>query len=103
MPNVVIFLTWLLSISHGSVRELLPRQLALLRDGHFGCVIVVRCAHNQSQMKALQYLDKIIHIPFCLPRISEESRLALLDSLLNGHDNSCPQTLRRLKQLPQVI
>ncbi|CAM9290709.1 unnamed protein product [Scytosiphon promiscuus] len=56
-----------------------------------------------NTVKALQYLDKIIHIPFCLPRISEESRLALLDSLLNGNDNSCPRTLGRLKQLPQIL
>ncbi|CAM9839363.1 unnamed protein product [Scytosiphon promiscuus] len=58
---------------------------------------------NTSQVKALQYLDKIIHIPFCLPRISEERRLVLLDSLLNGNDNSCPRTLGRLKQLPQIL
>ena len=45
----------------------------------------------------LEYLDKIIHIPFCLPRKSKRDQKNYLDALLNGEDNSCTMTLRRLR------
>lgn len=53
-------------------------------------------------MKALQYLDKIIHLPFCIPRISEAQRLNYLRNLLNGNDNSCRKTLTRLQTFLEV-
>eukprot|EP00752_Nemacystus_decipiens_P017199 g15408.t1 len=51
----------------------------------------------EDKMKAWQYLDKIIHIPFCLPRTSRGDRLKYLRSLL--HDNSCPKMLSRWMKL----
>lgn len=54
-------------------------------------------------MKALQYLDKIIHLPFCIPPISESQRFIYLDKLLNGTDNSCWKTLPRLKKFLKVV
>lgn len=53
-------------------------------------------------MKALQYLDKIIHLPFCIPPLMAEKKIFLLESLLNGSDNSCPNTLKRVKQFLKV-
>ena len=53
-------------------------------------------------MKALQYLDKIIHLPFCIPPLPAEKNLNLLDSLLNGSDNSCRKTLKRVKKFLKV-
>ena len=53
-------------------------------------------------MNALQYLDKIIHLPFCIPPLSETKRLNLLEALLHGSDNSCPTTLKRLKKVLEV-
>ncbi|CAN0136681.1 unnamed protein product [Scytosiphon promiscuus] len=50
-----------------------------------------------SEVKGLEYLDKIIHLPFCLPVISEGARLNLLEHLLDGDDNTCPKTLGRLR------
>lgn len=49
-------------------------------------------------MKALQYLDKIIHLSFCIPPLSAEKKLKQLDHLLNASDNSCPKTLERVKE-----
>lgn len=54
------------------------------------------------QMKALQYLDKIIHLPFFIPPLLAEKKLYLLDSLLNGSDNSCLNTLKRVKKFLKV-
>ena len=53
-------------------------------------------------MTGLDYLDKIIHIPFCLPRISERDQMNYLDALLEGDDNTCLKTLRRLKRCNDV-
>lgn len=53
-------------------------------------------------MRALQYLDKIIHIPFCIPTLSEPKKIDLIDSLLNGSDNSCSKTLNRVKKFLNV-
>ncbi|CAM9719927.1 unnamed protein product, partial [Ectocarpus fasciculatus] len=50
----------------------------------------------QNTMKALQYLDKIIHLPFYIPPLSEQRKINLVESLLN--DNTCPKTLKRVKQ-----
>eukprot|EP00752_Nemacystus_decipiens_P001624 g1581.t1 len=47
--------------------------------------------------KALEYLDKIIHLPFCIPPISEAKRLNLVEVLLNGTTNSSAETLHRTK------
>lgn len=61
--------------------------------------------HQQdiSKAKCLQYLDKIVHIPFCVPPIAEKERLVYLDSLLKAHDISCPRMLERLKKLKVSI
>lgn len=62
----------------------------------------VCCWCNIPQMKALQYLDKIIHLPFCIPPLPAPKKLSLLDALLNGSDNSCPKTLKRVKKFLNV-
>lgn len=54
-------------------------------------------------MKALRYLDKIIHLPFFIPPISAKKRLNLVETLLNGTDNSCQKTLQRLKNYVKVL
>lgn len=54
------------------------------------------------QTKALEYLDKIIHLPFCIPPMSEAKWLNLLETLLNGTDNSCLVTHQRLKKCFEV-
>lgn len=58
---------------------------------------MIRSTCGIPQMKALQYLEKIIHLPFCIPPISEAQQLKYLGDLLNGNDNSCPKMLRELK------
>ena len=58
---------------------------------------------DKSKAKCLQYLDKIVHIPFCVPPTAEKERLVFLDSLLKAHDNSCPKMLERLKKLKVSI
>lgn len=49
------------------------------------------------EAKSFAYLDKIIHIPFCLPPIPKTDRLTYLESLLN--DNSCKTMLKKLRRL----
>ena len=55
------------------------------------------------QVKAMQYLEKIIHLPFCMPMLSEEKSLNLLETLLNGADNSCESTLKQLKKYVKEV
>ena len=50
----------------------------------------------------MQYLEKIVHLPFCMPMLSEEKSLNLLETLLNGADNSCESTLKQLKKYVKV-
>lgn len=38
---------------------------------------------SHLQVTALRYLEKIIHIPFCIPRICEENRQDYVGELLN--------------------
>lgn len=59
--------------------------------------------HVRLQVTGLGYLDKIIHIPFCMPMIPEANRLELLRSLLHGNDDSCSVTLARLKDFEVIV
>ncbi|CAM9903199.1 unnamed protein product [Ectocarpus fasciculatus] len=52
-----------------------------------------------NMMKALQFLDKIIHLPFCIPALKGDQKLSLLNSLLSASDNSCRSTLERMKRV----
>ena len=36
-----------------------------------------------NQVSGLQYLEKMIHIPFCVPRLPEKVRVRYVDGLLN--------------------
>lgn len=45
-----------------------------------------------SQVNGLQYLDKIVHIPFCIPRIDEEACRDYVGDLLNLRDSTGQET-----------
>eukprot|EP00752_Nemacystus_decipiens_P005720 g5177.t1 len=70
-----------------------PMAIFVAVDPQLIISAIVNSGGVANKMKALQYLDKIIHIPFCLPRASRRDRLKFLDSLIK--DNSCEKTLSR--------